>query len=331
MSSKETEAMAWMKSAKKRTTKGITKWSISNDDWNTAALEYEKAAKVFTHSENVPMAIEAWRAASEAHDKANNGFPAGKCLENLAQFLADAPKAPGEAAEEQRRLEITKCYIDAASLFALANKADRQAEALTKAANSCTKKSAPEAVKLMKQALDTLEDNEKWHHCLDLYRSLILTQVRGEMWAEAIQTLKRQNNCLRMLEQPGNAAKCGLEIVVLALYIGDWVLADREFKDASQNMYAFPHSKEQACAYDLISAVEDRDNDRLSEALKDQQLTFITAEISRMSRKIKAVGFGNAPPKKEKAPVAVGSPSGPSKKGPAPVPEPEPEDDEDVR
>jgi hypothetical protein len=85
-----------------------------------------------------------------------------------------------------------------------------------------------------------------------------------------------------------------LEIIIICLHIGDWVLADREFKELQTTATGFAHSKEQACAYDLLSAIEDRDEKRLAEVQKDQTFSFLIVDCARMVKKL-SVGGGNAP------------------------------------
>ncbi|RNF18464.1 putative Gamma-soluble NSF attachment protein (SNAP-gamma) (N-ethylmaleimide-sensitive factor attachment protein, gamma) [Trypanosoma cruzi] len=49
----------------------------------------------------------------------------------------------------------------------------------------------------------------------------------------------------------------------------------------------FSTSKEEATANALISSFEERDEEQLRAAMKNQTLQFITIDISRMSRKLK--------------------------------------------
>jgi len=277
-----------MKKGKDKTTKSITKWSVSREDWNDGADLFEKAAKLYTHEGNVEMARTAWRKASEAHDKANNTFFAGKALETLARFLLDQ-ESP--ANKEKYQEEAAQCYLDAGTLFMLNNQPEKQAEAMVKAAKLAPKDQAAKSSKMILDAIEKMEDADKHHYTLDMYRALILMQVRGELWPGVIDTLKRQNKAFQHLSQPASAAKTPLEIVVVALYLGDFVLAEREFQQATQTAFGFPHSKEQAVAYELIAAVEERDEERLADARKDQTLTFLTSDISRMAKKIRLEGM----------------------------------------
>lgn len=273
---KAAEAELFLKKAKKCHTRTLTKWT---PEWDEAATNYERAAQIFTHINSAPGAKDAWLAASNAHKEAGNLFNAAKALETLATFLKDQP-SPDSAF-------LIKLYVDASKLYALDSKPERQAEALAKAARLSGPGEGKAQTAMVLEGLTALEDAERWHLTPDLFRSVILMQLRSGLYMDAIATLKRQNRALSHLESAAAAAKCGLEIVVIALGpLNDWVLADREFKALSQTAYGFPHSKEQAVACDLLSAIEERSNERLSAVLKEQCFTFLIAEVSRMAKKI---------------------------------------------
>nr|ACI15961.1 hypothetical protein [Bodo saltans] len=280
-----------MAQAKAHHTKSLTKWS---SDWDSAASAYEKAAQTFTHLGVDEKAKNAWLQASHAHEKAKNPFFAAKAIESLANYLKD--KA---AKNEEIAKEVSELYVRAARMYALDGKPERQSDALAKAARLAPAGDAASAAKLVLQGLDALEDNEKHHLTLDLYRSVVLLQVRGNLILDAITTLKREVKTFEKLQQPQGAAKAGLEIIVLCLAIGDWVLADREFKSMQGDFFGFAHSKEQSAAYGLISAIEERDEDALKDAIKDSALQFIIPEISRMAKKL-TINLSNAPAGKKK-------------------------------
>jgi len=185
-----------------------------------------------------------------------------------------------------------KYFVEASKIYAQDNKPDRQADALGKASR-CAGNGGVESSKLLLEGIETLENNEKWHLTPDLYRALVVQQLRANDLVSAIATLKRQFRAFRALDQGPNAAKAALEIIVICLYLGDWVLADREFKEL-QSQFGFPHSREQAVAYDLLTAIEDRDEERLKEICKEQTFTFLTVEVARMTKKLKIQGT-NAP------------------------------------
>ena len=312
--SKADDAKALMKSAKKHYTKTITKWSV---DYDLAADDYEKAAKIYTHLKLTNEAREAWLEASAAHTKAKNPFFAAKCIDNLAQYLKEDE---AYAATDKGAKEISDLYIQVSDMYALDGKPERQAEALQQAAKLTPTSDAPAAAAKILRAIDALEDNDKHHHTPDAYRALLLVQVRANMTADAINTLKRQMKTAEVLNQPATAAKAGLEIVVLSLASGDFVLADQEFR-ALQQAYGFGHSREQTVAFDLMNAFEERDEEQLKTAVKSQVLQFLIPDIARLAKRLKLSGVTNVPAQNQARVVGEA----------APPPAAEEEDEDDLR
>ena len=297
---KRAEAASLVKSAKKRTSKSMFKWSIDREDWDSAASEYGKAAKIYTHIGDVPGATDAFHAAVECHAKCEQSFYAGKALETLATFLKDQGKAE----------EVGQLYYKASQHYARANKIDAQAEALSRAANSAPTGSA-EGIPWLEEAITLLEDNDKHHVIRPLHRTLLLQYVRAGEFLRAVELNKRYIATCQKLDTADAAAKAGLEIVILLLHMGDSVLAEREFQAmAGPETFGFPHSQEQAVGYDLVDAAEQRDQDRLTEAGKHQIIQFLTNEIARMGKKLTVPSGAPKPKKKAAAPAAAAAVEG---------------------
>eukprot|EP00388_Colpodella_angusta_P043900 GDKK01061037.1.p1 GENE.GDKK01061037.1~~GDKK01061037.1.p1 ORF type:complete len:328 (-),score=45.54 GDKK01061037.1:129-1091(-) len=294
-----------MKAGKKHCTKSLTNWSV---DWDQAADAYEKAAKIYTHIRNQVLAREAWTQASNAHTKAKNPFFAARCMENLAQMLKeDEAYCKTEAGAK----EVSDLYIQVSDMYALDNKPERQAEALNQAARVTPASDAPAAAAKILRGIDALEDSDKHHYTPDAYRAVLLILIRANLFKDAIDTLKRQIKTCEVLKQEASAAKAGLEIVILSLASGDFVLAEREFRGL-QNVFGFPHSREQNAAFELIGAFEERDEEQLKEAQKNSLLNFLIPDVTRLAKKLKLSGVTNVPTAKPKvvsaaAPVTASS------------------------
>jgi tetratricopeptide (TPR) repeat protein len=273
MNSREAEAAALMKSAKKHHTKSFTKWK---EDWDSAAVDYEKAAQIYTHMNKKAEATEAWNRCSEAHEKAKNIFLAGKACDSLGNYLKDNddPAAAFTA------------FCRAGRMYALDSKPERQAEALQRAARSLPPDRAAEANKVLLEAIQCLEDGEKWYMAPDIFRMLIIGQLRAGQHADAITTIKREIKTFLSLQQQSNCARAMLEVVVICLAIGDTVLAEREFKEFGQ-VPGVSGSKEQGLAYDLIQAVDQGNEKLLVELQKEQLFSFLVPEVARMVKKLK--------------------------------------------
>lgn len=316
------EAESLMKEAEKKTSKSLFKWSIDREDWDSAADSYTRAAKIFTHCGNVERAKKAFEVGSEAHHKAGNTYFAAKNLETLANFLKDNNGSPQE---------IAALWVRASKLLAIDNKPEGQAEALRKAAEIIPAPKpgelpSAEVIGWLRDGVSVLENSEKHHYAKPLYKSWFLLHFRSGQYVEAISVLKQSISVYRNLDTPDAAAKAGLEIVIICLLMGDVVLADREFKQLTSDGFGFPHSKEQATAYELVDAAEQRDQKRLSEAASDQIIHFITPDVSRMAKKLQVPG-GAPPPRPAAAKVVSAAPVAGGEVEPAA----EPVDEEDAR
>ena len=265
------EAEKLMKEAKKATTKSLTRWTL---DWDSAAGDYEKAALIYSNCGRVPQAKEAYDLAAIAHDKAGNPFLAARCMENLATLLKD--NGQSDVAPE--------VYVKASVFFARDNKPQQQADCLVKAARLVPASQSQQAIQWIKDGVDALEDSDRTHLALDLYRSLVQQQLRSNRPVDAIQTLKSLVKATVKMSQPSAIPKIGLEIIVLCISLGDTVLANREFQELC-GVDGF-RGREQALCYDLIAAAESRDQERLAELGKDQLITFCTVDVARLAKKL---------------------------------------------
>ncbi|ESS67293.1 hypothetical protein TCDM_04074 [Trypanosoma cruzi Dm28c] len=308
------EAFALMKSAEKHSQKKFFK----RPDWDTAASEYERAARIYTYLEDTNRATDAWRKASGAHQNGENNFFAARAMESLAVFLTEQ-SGKGMADDTSLLNNAVEAYCDASKLYAFNEMFDRQADCLKKAAqiinptkaivtglpateagSSQVKKRMQQVVGLFREGVSVLEEHIEDKPVVavqlpELYRNWMLTHLHNGDVKGAVEVLEEQlgiradphkKGVFEWLAQPHNSAKAGLEIIVLCLSCGDDVWARQEMNKL-RGVPGFSTSKEEATANALISSFEERDEEQLRAAMKNQTLQFITIDISRMSRKLK--------------------------------------------
>jgi tetratricopeptide (TPR) repeat protein len=276
----EEEAKKLCKKGKSYATKSLTRWK---PDWDSAAVEYDKAANIYSHIGKFQEAKEAWTLSAEAHYNAGNVYLAGKNMDQLAQLLKDQKDVKGSAAS----------YAQAAKYYLEDNKPDRQSEALQRAARTIMPTEPMQGAKYLDEGLTALETSNKYHLAGDLYPLLLQCYLKNNCIPEALATIKRQFVALKALNQDKGIARGVLEIIVIVLGTGDEVLARREFEAAETEHPAFMRNEEWALAADLLAAVERRDDARLKEIQKDQTFSFLNVEVSRIAKRIK-VGSGPA-------------------------------------
>lgn len=96
-------------------------------------------------------------------------------------------------------------------------------------------------------------------------------------------------NVFKRLRQPTNAARTGLEIIILTLYVNKRKVeeANKEFQTLCK-VFGFKDSQEQRSVSLLLSAMEDGNESQIEEVLtSDQCFIFILSQISRMAMNFK--------------------------------------------
>ncbi|CCD17431.1 unnamed protein product [Trypanosoma congolense IL3000] len=178
---------------------------------------------------------------------------------------------------------------------------------------------------LLEEAVNLLESNSEENSCYatrlpNIYHMWLLARLRSGDIIGAVAVLERQlgistvssshgvnkgkDKAFRVfvsLNQPHNAAKAALEMIVLCLSLGDVVLA-RDKMNALRDVPGFGGSKEESTAFALLDAFEERDVEKLQETLKSSTLLFLTNDITRIAKKlvitsteVKADGCGQGP------------------------------------
>nr|ACS87826.1 conserved hypothetical protein [Angomonas deanei] len=370
---KESEADGFMKSGKKHLEKSLFHLRANYDG---AAEDFDKAARIYTNINNYPKALDAWTRASQAHAKAHNDFSAANSLERLGDFIAQYMVESrnsvyaGTNATATQSLDLPmfkegiRAYEEASKCYGVATNGQKQAGALKKAADLISRSLAaaqrqqpkpgpivnkstetaniaflqeeykrliPQVIELMQRNWEATES--KPFELPDIYRGYILFHLRSGNIEGAVQVEKNMigivstspadgtyddsKNLFRILNQPTNAAKAGLEIVVLCLSTS----VDDGYTWANIEMgrmgavFGFCGSPEEQTAAALLAAYADRDEDALQETFKTHScFNFLAADISRMAKKLtmgakarpKAVAGGSP------VPAAAGGVSGPS-------------------
>ncbi|KAG5468553.1 hypothetical protein CUR178_01385 [Leishmania enriettii] len=355
--SKDAEAEDYMKSGKKHLEKRLFHFRA---DYDSAAEDFDKAARIYASLSNYPKAREAWTQASGAHSKAHNDFNAANSMEKLGDFVSQYILEPqrtvssSSTASTIPMLELDlfqnalHAYEEASKLYGVAANASKQAAALKKAADLISRslmtaqychpgsdrvtkadmsylrkeyrRIVPELIELMERNWEATES--KPFDLPDIYRSYMLFCLRSGDVEGAVQIQKRMigivstspadgtyddsKNLFRILNQPTNAAKAGLEIIVLCLSTS----ADDGYTWANIEMsrlgavFGFCSSSEERAAAALLAAYAERDEDALQEALKKNScFNFLAADVSRLAKKLTLEPQGRS--KAAEAPVAT--------------------------
>lgn len=346
-SAKEGEADGYMKSGKKHLEKSLFHLK---PNYNGAAEDFEKAARVYTNLNNYPKALDAWTRASQANAKAHNDFNAANAMERLGDFIGQymvesrnsvyGGAASGSVAQTfdlSMFKEAIKAYEEASHLYGVAANSSKEAGALKKAADTISraltaalrqqptkaspivnsasnnanvaflqeeyKRVVPMVIALMQRNWEATES--KPFELPDIYRGYILFNLRAGDVEGAVQVEKNMigvvstspadgtyddsKNLFRVLNQPTNAAKAGLEIIVLCLSTSvddGYTWANIEMGRLG-GVFGFCGSPEEQSASALLAAYADRDEESLQDVLKTHScFNFLAADISRLAKKL---------------------------------------------
>ncbi|CCW60508.1 unnamed protein product [Phytomonas sp. EM1] len=212
--STESDADALMHRGKKRTKKSLFCW---NPNYEDAASDFCKAAKIYAGLCCVPKAMNAWQQASQTYQHARNASSAGSCLENLGAFLVETANEGNQISEYYSK--GIACFEDAAKLYEEDTKYQKQADVLLKAAramknraeltNKCRQtggdicpptsgspNNTDEYKRLVQNAMRALEmsweqENTVPYKLLDLYQEFILQAIRQGDILTAVEAQKR--------------------------------------------------------------------------------------------------------------------------------------------
>ena len=278
------EAEKHVKSAEKKLKKSLFgKWSISQNDYDIAALEFEKAAKLYQHLKKYDKSLEIWELCAENHGKALMPYSEGKAYESIATVYKVTPPSPfclpyivqypiqqsipfsftivlscslrphrhthphtrQELKNEEQQVNYTK---KAGIAFGEDGKPDKQAGAYVRAARLCRDNDVKTAAALVKEALEILNESENHYLMPEPGRLLVAINTKAGLYLEAVESVKYNLGHLEALEQKHNINKAAVEVVVLHLARNDTVMAERDYKElAGKYAHHHTHSATHAC------------------------------------------------------------------------------------
>eukprot|EP01061_Rhynchopus_euleeides_P034149 TRINITY_DN57870_c0_g1_i1.p1 TRINITY_DN57870_c0_g1~~TRINITY_DN57870_c0_g1_i1.p1 ORF type:complete len:332 (+),score=109.76 TRINITY_DN57870_c0_g1_i1:91-996(+) len=279
------EADKHCKSAEKKLKKSFFgKWSIGQSDYDVAAMEYERAAKIYQLAQRHEQAIHTWELSAENFAKADLPFNQGRAFESVASIYKDTK-------DDSKQVEYLK---KAGEAYLEDSKPDKCADAYGRAARVLRDSNPSAASELVKKALDMLYDNEQFHFMPELGRLLVAINTKAGDFLEAAASVKLNMRHFEALSQTHNFSKAAMELVVLHLARFDEIIAERDYNDMLGKCGLDP-TESQICE-DLIEAFKNCDAEFLADVLTRQPLTFIHPDIARLAKKLR-LKEGAAKPK----------------------------------
>eukprot|EP00741_Cyanophora_paradoxa_P008330 tig00001292_g8059.t1 len=164
------------------------------------------------------------------------------------------------------------------------------------------------------EAMDTVKDHDREHWNADCFKSATGFFIKAQRWDKAAQTLDRQVEVYKVLDQKNNIYKAQLSKVVVQLHRGDVVAADKALEAALKDD-AFASSQEGKAALTLMDAYDKRSDEDLERAVALQAFEFLDTPVARLAKGLQIGGPGTGKPRPKSAakkPAPSPSPSKPS-------------------
>jgi 26S proteasome regulatory subunit T4 len=252
----------------------LTRW---RPDYEAAATAYEEAGSKFRAKGRFKDAMIAFEKCAEANAKEDNEWHAAKHLEMCALLAKDCATVDETVAYARRACEA---YVNA-------GRAQRGAECLGKCAKFMDETSPDASAKLLDDAIEMLEDDDKHVYAANLYRDLAVVLMRQEKHAEAAETMVRFGASCEATGAWNAQRKAYLSAIVASLYGGDGVGAQAAYADVCA-IPAFAGSDEQRVGYALLEAYrETADAAAIQSVVKrSQELTFLEAPFARAAKRL---------------------------------------------
>ncbi|KAH3744906.1 soluble NSF attachment protein gamma [Pelomyxa schiedti] len=246
-------------------------------DYEGSASCYEKAALSFKAAKEWLRAAQAFSRCAVAQYNFNMVFSAARNLE----LAAAAAKDGGDLNE------CVRYYNECANYYLESGHSDHAADAIAKAAKVLETVNVDKSIAHYKRAIDIFEEDEKEASATQVYKNAVACAARNARCQDAIDLLRKQSACAQKLERRSEIPKIGLCMVIVELYRGDLVAADRCFEETCGIFPEFVRSEEGRSGAELLDAYEHQSVETIEAIAKRQVFTFIENEVAKLARKLR--------------------------------------------
>ena len=240
-------------------------------DNDTAAMEYESAAKAYQYAKQPKQTIMAFLKAAEAHSAESQFYPAAKHLEAAAAIEAKDLKHPEKAAE---------LYVKSCHFYRRNNNGDRATDVLEKAGKVMETVSADAAVEYYKQACELYEAEDRLRLGLNTIQKVIGLYVSSGKLGDALAFSKKNNEVLIKANGKHLTMRGYLSTIIIALAMGDEVEASKLDGQFANQDAGWMRSDEGQIAESLLKGFADRDEALVDSTVKKQFVGFLDNEVS---------------------------------------------------
>jgi len=264
---REEKARAHEKASEKALEVNFLKLKFKTDFF-LAATEMTEAANSYKLAKMDQEARRCFIQAADLRLKDHDHQSAARCYENADEF--------DKAAD---------CYIVCGGIDQAVRTVMRKAKAFPDRDIQCFEK-----------AIDLYsKDENKDILASDIYKQYIPRLVLSGDFEKYSIVSSRYVELLVKVEQFPFAHKELLSQVIVQLYRGQTVGAERILTGSNLNVPGFVHSQEFAAADELIEALKENDGDSLKKIVSKPTVTYLNVEIVKLAKSIKTISVPQLP------------------------------------
>uniref|UniRef100_A0AC35TNX3 Gamma-soluble NSF attachment protein n=1 Tax=Rhabditophanes sp. KR3021 TaxID=114890 RepID=A0AC35TNX3_9BILA len=253
-------------------------WKLKfKPEFDSAAMEYERAAVCYKNAEDLNSALDCWEHASANHKSNRNHFHEAKAKENaasLAKDLNDNKKA-------------AKLIQESCEGYVMAGSMDTAAMTIDKSAKWFEYSDPVTAISMYEKGLALVQQSDRSKMAGEFMNRLTNLYIRCENYKKAIEVVEQ---AIDQYVEARDALKVGqlsMCIVLLHLAKGDEVAATIALNPAYK-FEGFEFSPEAKICGNLIKAFEDGDDEAFQNALNNGLLKSLDNDYLRLLKKLKA-------------------------------------------
>ncbi|KAK0411154.1 hypothetical protein QR680_005514 [Steinernema hermaphroditum] len=245
-------------------------------DYDSAAMEYERAAVCFKNGNEAGLARDTYLKAADCHAQNRNLFHAGKAKESaaaIARELADTADA-------------VLYYEQAVDLYAESGTMDTAAMAVDKAAKWLEIADPEKAIFLYKKGLAFVQQSDRSRMAGDFLTRITKLHLKLERYGEAAESVTDEIEKYMEVNEVGRVGQLTTGLCLILLANGDSVAAMKAYSNATK-LSGFERSEDGLACGSLISAYQSGDNEAFQQCLRRPTLRSMDNEYLRLMKKIK--------------------------------------------
>ncbi|GBN50203.1 Gamma-soluble NSF attachment protein [Araneus ventricosus] len=241
-------------------------------DYDSAALEYSKAATCFKAAKVLGQCKDCFLKAAECYRKNNSFFSAAKNYEQAAMIYK-------EMEDYQNAVQLIE---RACQLFREHGTPDTAALALEKGAKMIESKCPEMALELYKKAMDVVMTEDRPTQASEHAAKASKILIRLKRFDEAVNMVRKEQEFHLATDNTRAVGRLVVSEVLIHLMREDYVAADKAFKEG----YHYCERDESNTLMDLLEGYDQGDAEQLNRALNSPFIKHMDVEYARLARSL---------------------------------------------